>query len=273
MRLLLPILLLIFTPLASAQTCERIVSLAPSISQVLVELGLSKQVVGVTSYDSLRDGATAVGGYIDPAIETIYRLKPTVIFAPEEGKGTVTQLRNLKLKVVTIDHRSVDLIRNSIGVIGDFCGVTTKATALISSLDQETNELKSRATPSKRILIALGATTASNDLSKIYISGNDGYYSSLLPLVGGVNVQQGRTYPLGAITVEGLRGLNPEIIIEIFPAMLPQSLKDSREKVWQEALKKEVRVLVIDEEFALIPGPSYIKLARKISTFLHGEKP
>lgn len=254
--------------------CRRIVSLAPSISSVLEELGLGQKIVGVTSYDGLLKDSSevkAVGGYIDPDIETIYRLKPTIIFTPEEGRGTSEQLRGLDLAVVSLDHRSVAGIRRSIAVVGERCGASASADSVIKRLDAEAEKLQRATKSTKRVLIALGANNATDDLSKIYISGNDGYYSSLLSIVGGVNVQQGKTYPLASVTVEGLRALAPEAVIELFPRPLSQSIKSERVKVWQEALKREVKVLIIDDESALIPGPQYIDLAKRISAFLRGE--
>src|SRR3954470_481013 len=100
----------------------RVVSLAPSITEVLFELGLGDRVVGVTRYCVFPPEARAkpqIGGYYDPNYEAISAARPDLAVVLPEHAEIRKELEHLGLKVLTVDHTSVQGILASIQLIGD----------------------------------------------------------------------------------------------------------------------------------------------------------
>lgn len=99
---------------------QRIVSLAPSITPILYELGVGDKVVGVTSYDDYPYNFTAwfeagnmtcVGGFSTPNLEAIATVQPDVIFTTDVNEETIPDMRELGYKVIVLSAASVEASR------------------------------------------------------------------------------------------------------------------------------------------------------------------
>ncbi|MDI6757612.1 MAG: helical backbone metal receptor, partial [Endomicrobiia bacterium] len=115
----------------------RIVSLAPSLTEILFELGLSESVVGVTNYCDWPPeaaGKEKVGDYINPAVEKIVSLKPDIVFSLVDGK-TTRILRNMGLKVYVFDPQNFSELQKTIRSVGELSGRAQTASAVIGELD------------------------------------------------------------------------------------------------------------------------------------------
>ena len=136
---------------------ERIVSLAPSITEDLYTLGLMDRVVGVTRFCDYPPEAldkTKIGGYTDPNYEAIIALKPDLIIMLAEHEEPRKRLGKLGFDIVSVNHKSIEGILESIEAIGDACGVLPKAKAVTKHLMermeriQEKTACRSRQRPS-----------------------------------------------------------------------------------------------------------------------------
>jgi len=83
---------------------QRIVSLAPGITEILYALNLADKIVGVTSFCNWPPAARQkqrIGGFINPSIEQIVSLQPDLIIATADGnrQDTVRQLERIGLPV------------------------------------------------------------------------------------------------------------------------------------------------------------------------------
>jgi len=107
-----------------SSTPQRIISLAPGITETLYELGLDKEIAGVTSYCNWPTSALKkprVGGFTNPSIEKIVSLKPDLIIATIDGnrKDTVIQLERIGLPVYVINPGNTDKILEGIIHMGE----------------------------------------------------------------------------------------------------------------------------------------------------------
>lgn len=111
-------LIILTTPVFAAQ---RIVSLAPSVTEILYKLGVEDQIVGVTNYCNYPERAkekSQMGAYFRPSVEKILMVKPDMVFGMQEGYtlSVKQQLDRFKVpnqfyKVETIND-IIDMIRN-----------------------------------------------------------------------------------------------------------------------------------------------------------------
>ena len=110
---------LLIATTAASQNAQprRIVSLAPSVTEVLFEAGLGARVVGVTSYcrypaDALR--IAKVGGYLTPSYEALVALHPDLVVVLPEHEDVEPRITRLGLTALRVDHRSLSGIVDSI---------------------------------------------------------------------------------------------------------------------------------------------------------------
>ncbi|PKN02060.1 MAG: hypothetical protein CVU77_01175 [Elusimicrobia bacterium HGW-Elusimicrobia-1] len=125
----------------------RIISLAPSLTEILFELGLSETVVGVTSYCDWPPEAARkekVGDYLTPAIEKIVSLKPAMVFSLSDGK-TARILRNMGIKVYVSDPQDFSSLKQTVTDIGRITGKPAAASGLVAELDSVVRGEKKRA--------------------------------------------------------------------------------------------------------------------------------
>ena len=126
----------------------RIVSLAPSNTEILFALGLGDRVVGVTSacdYPETAKKVDKVGDY-NINIEAVVAKRPDLVVAVADLQMPVIQkLRELKLRVVAVNPRTLEEVFHAIGVIGDACGAGDVARGMIDGLRARVAAVESKA--------------------------------------------------------------------------------------------------------------------------------
>lgn len=265
--------------LGDSQTpCTRIVSLAPSITEVLFELGLGRNVVGVSRYDrypaAVRE-LPQVGGLFDPNYEVVVRLEPSLVVALAEFGEKISYAERLGLSMLVVDHRSVEGILRSISILGERCAVTERAKAVVANLRGAIERITRRAANRELVptLVVVGGGNEGAILKSVYASGKDGFYDDILRLAGGKNVIRGDTMAVPTVSAEGLLALNPEVIIQVRDA--EESRGTSAEEIvtaWQAfphlRAVQAGRVYVVSDDYVTIPGPRFIQTLEKFADLL-----
>lgn len=266
-----------------AQTnCARIVSLAPSVTELLFDLGLGSNVVGVSEfcrYPREARSVPTVGGFLDLNVERIVTRKPTTVFGLQESATLVRPLERFPLTLDLLDHTTVAGIRASYNTVADRCGVKDRARERLTYLEGREASIRARCagkngTAPKRVMVVVGRTREGSSHSGVYVSGRDGFYSDIVGLLGGVNVHQGRTVAVPTLSAEGIMKLAPDVIIDILNEDDGDREADYRE-FWARfpsvPAVSQGRVVVVGDDYASIPGPRYILLAEKLNKILCNE--
>jgi iron complex transport system substrate-binding protein len=273
LQALLALLVPLVPAAAENSSCSRIVSLAPSITEVLFELGLGSNVVGVTRYCRFPPEAELikkVGGYFDLNAEAIFSLKPTKVFALGESEKTTESLKALRLSVVALDHMSVEGIKQSIAIVGRECGVEDRAQRVIADLTSREERIatKIKGGESLKVLVSVGRTRSGSAVSGVYVSGQDGFYTGVLALLGARNVNTRKTIAVPTISSEGILALSPDAIVEIVNVDDPEE-PDAPEKFWRQfkgiPAARNNRIVAVKADYGSIPGPRYIQLAELLA--------
>jgi len=242
---------------------DRIISLAPSITETLFFLGLGDKVAGVTRYCNFPPEArtkTIVGGVVDPNYEIIVSLKPDLIIMTVEGntRESFNKLSNLGFKIFVTNPRNFEGIFKTILDIGKICGVEKRAIDLVDSLKSELDKIKkintSKTKPKIFVLLSL---------NPLMTAGKNTFINEIIENAGGINVGKNskQNYPI--FNREEILKVNPDIIILTDPKIE----KDELLKLFPEwkhiKAIKEDKIFKIDPDILLRPSPRVI-LATKI---------
>ena len=191
---------------------ERIVSLAPSLTEIAYAVGCGPQLIADTSYDDYPAAARNlphVADLIAVDLERLAVLRPTLVLAlhDQEREGAPLESR-LSLPVRYLPNRSLDDLFVDIGAVGAACHQDRAAAALQASLRRRLAALHSRAqhfTTHPKVLFLL-------DLPGFTV-GKNSFLDDLIRLAGGTNVAAAIDQPYPNVSSEWLLRMQPDVII------------------------------------------------------------
>jgi iron complex transport system substrate-binding protein len=254
----------------------RIVSLAPSITEILFELGLGDRVVGVTRYCLYPPEARTkpqLGGYYDANFEAVTAVRPDLVITLTEHQEVRTELAKLGLPSITVDHTTVQGILESVLRIGRACGCPEKAASLHSRIESRLREVGNRTQGGTRprVLISVGRMAGDASNGRITVCGREGFFEELIGLAGGRNAFE-LEIAFPALSAEGVLETNPDVIIDLWPDLKekgvdPQTIR----KQWKSIPGLRARIEVIGESYAMIPGPRIVLLLADLVRAIHPE--
>ena len=248
-------------------TPQRIISLAPSNTEILFALGLGDKVVGVTDWCDYPPEALEkekVGGYANPDIEKIVALNPDLILA---GYGNpievVYTLAGLGLTVFGIKTTDLDDLLNDIRRVGEITDKEVEAQALTSAMESriqavtnQTEELEQR----PRVFYIVWH-------DPLWTAGSGTFINELIEKAGGVNIFGNVTgYPM--VSIEDVLARDPEIIIT--SEWSYDWALNSTELASTNA-SQSGRIFTCDDDLVQRPGPRLVEGLEWFAHFIHPE--
>lgn len=200
--------------LAKTAVPERIVCLAPSYDETLIELGLKDKIAGVTtSSDYLEEvkRVERVGSYIKPNVEKIIALKPDIVFATGFAgqQSAVKKLSAVGIQVVVIDDKQgIEEIFARTKQIGDILGAHGRSEALLGRMNEVVKEARRKTArlPRPRVYVETGS-------NPLFTCGKGSFIHDLIEIAGGKNIAEEINQPFPRISLEFILSKDPEIII------------------------------------------------------------
>ncbi len=263
---------------------QRIISTAPSLTEILFALNAGGRVVGVTPY--CQYPATArklpkIGGLLDPNFEAIAALKPDLVVLLESASQHQPALESLGLNSLNVPQNKLDEVLESIVLVGAAVGKQDEANQLVSDIRARFARVERRVAGRgrPRVLMVVERDYAAGFESMTVAASNDSYdlFDRVIEIAGGRNAYARTAAPFPAVSLEGLLWIDPEVVVELVPPAGKRSLdKQSIRRQWDElpqlAAVKQHRVYVLDDDFAKIPGPRLVMLVEKLAGLLHPEE-
>lgn len=252
---------------------RRIVSLAPSVTEVLVAAGLGARVVGVTSYCRFPPEVLAlpkVGGYLTPSYEALAALQPDLVVTLPEHADIEPRLHALGIPILRVDHRSLDGIVRSIVSLGERCGAAATARPAADALRDSLASARRVAAgkPRPRVLICFGR---SEDFRRLFAAAPGTVHDDLIAQAGGQNVLTSRAVSYPTLSAEGVLRLDPDVIVEFSPEGSDASALRRQWNVLDSvSAVKTGRVHVFTGEFLSVPGPRFVRFAETIAWSIRG---
>jgi iron complex transport system substrate-binding protein len=260
---------------------QRIISLAPSITELLFALGAGDRVVGVTKFCDYPPEARTrekVGGYYDTAYESILMLEPDLIIMLPEHETQKRYLQDRGYPILIVDQRDTKGILSSILSIGKVCGKEKRAREITSDISERMTLIreKTEGLPCPRVLICIGRTIGQGSLEDLFICGKMGFYNEMLMLAGGTNVYEAQGIQYPTVSGEGITRMDPEIIIDIIPDLHSLGLDESEAaRDWHiltgVSAVKNRRIHVLGQDYVATPGPRFIMTLEQMAKLIHPE--
>jgi iron complex transport system substrate-binding protein len=255
---------------------QRIVSLAPSNTEILFALGLGDKVVGVTEYCNYPQEAmtkTKVGGFSNVDIEKVVSLEPDLVLATHiHGKTVIPALEKLGLTVVALTPGSLNEVLDSITLVGKITGQSREASKLINDLGTRIEAVADRThnlSPGQKPRVFYITWH-----DPLMTAGTETLADDVISSAGGQNI---------AYDISGDKAINLETVIYRDPQVIVASvgMGSGEDLPWQyvqteprlentQALLNG-RVYKIDGDMIHRPGPRIVDALEQMTQFIHPE--
>lgn len=253
-----------------AKTPVRIVSLAPSITEILFAIGAGGQVAGVTQFCDFPPEVSTKPkvGYANPNLESLAALQPDLVLAPKEflKPDLVASLDHLHIPLFVFSGQTVDDIFSQIETIGRMTDHQAEAAALTVEVRRHIASVKQlvQGQPPVRVLYVLNS-------QPLITVGPGSYIDQLIGLAGGLNVAAKSTTPYPRLSMETVLAEDPEVLV--FPVGEAEGISESEQQTWRQwsglSAVKQARLRQIPADLLNRPGPRIGQALERLVTILH----
>jgi iron complex transport system substrate-binding protein len=242
---------------------QRIVSLAPSITEILFAIGAADRIAGVTSYCDYPPEAVnkeRVGDTLKPNIEKIVAMKAdlVIISTSSQLETSFRRLEELQVPVYISNPRTVDQVIDSIDRIGDLVDASKEARDVTRRLRNRVAAVEARVAGSPRpsVLVLLGT-------EPLITIGSASFINDLIERAGGRSISADDKADYPQYSVETVIAKQPEIIL------LQTGSSELGERLRQTPAARSNKVFHIDDDLLLRPGPRLIDGLEQIAAKFH----
>ncbi len=235
---------------------SKIVSLAPSNTELLYALGLGDKIVGVDEYSNYPDDTKQkekVGGFSNTNIEKVVALNPDLVLAAGiTSKQLLTSLETRNLTVVVLDPPTLAGVAANMKLLGQIANVPDKAEAAISAFQGKLDSIAVKIKEAKakpRVFYELDPT--------LFTVGPGSFIDDMIQKAGGQNIVTDASNPYPQLNQEAVVSKDPEVIL----LGDDSGGVDSPEKIlsrpgWENiSAVKNKRITAVNADLVNRPGP------------------
>ncbi|MFQ5996256.1 MAG: ABC transporter substrate-binding protein [Dehalococcoidales bacterium] len=254
---------------------EKIISLAPSNTEILYALGLEDRLVGVTEYCDYPEAAKEkpkIGGFSTVDIERVVAIEPDLILAANIHKDEIIpQLERLGLTVLTLNPKTDKQVLEAINLIGQFTGKTEEAVQLTKQMES-------------RIKAVTDKTMGLSNRPKVFYIlwhdplmtvGRETIIHGLIEKAGGINIAADLAGEYPKPSLESVIMANPQVIIagsgHGSGQDVPFYFALTEPRLAEVEARQNGRIYEIDSDLTSRPGPRIVEGLEKLAEFIHPE--
>ncbi|MFC1970498.1 ABC transporter substrate-binding protein [Chloroflexota bacterium] len=257
---------------------QKIISLAPSNTEILFALGLAEQIAAVTDYCDYPPEAEfkpSIGGFSTPNIEEIIALSPDLILATSKHENKIIpQLEDKGLTVIALNPKTIDKVLEAITIVGKVCGVKEAAANLVAEMQQRIKAVtdKTSGLSPEEILKTYYVVWFGDE--GVMIAGSSTLQNEMIAMAGSHNAGS---------EIESYANVDIETVIFRDPAVMIVGTShgsaglDTYNYVYNEprlgdiSARKNNHVYAIDSNIASRPGPRIIEALELFAQSIHPE--
>ncbi|HEY1684639.1 MAG TPA: ABC transporter substrate-binding protein [Tepidisphaeraceae bacterium] len=246
-----------------------VASLVPAATDLIVQMGLSDHLVGISNYDNAADlhltGLPRVGDYQAIDWERLAEIRPDILVifeAPSRVPAGLSEHANsLHIQLVNVRTETMtDIIAES-RRLGMLLNEKTKAEEALTTFQTRLHAIRKRTSklPKVRTLLVL-------DPSTLGVVGAHNFLNDALQIAGGQNVIQATGWP--SIDREMLQSLKPQVIVALIAEQTPQAMAEAQ-KFLDEQNSPTCRSALIARWYAQQSSFSVADIAEELADILH----
>jgi iron complex transport system substrate-binding protein len=256
-----------------ADNPQRVVALAPSITEIIYALGQQHRLKGVTLFSDYPDAAKKlpiVGSYVHLDLEKIVALRPDLCIAIKDGnpKEVIDRLDSLEIPVYAVDPKNLDSVMETLQEIAQLLDADDKAESLIRRMKSRIDRVTSRVATTDlrpRVFFQIG-------ISPIVSVGSDTFIHEIIVLAGGRNLAEGRI-PYPRFSQEQILGLSPEVFI--LTSMARTGAFEKAKAKWERWPQLDAvrsgRIHLVDSNLFDRPSPRLVDALEVMARLIHPE--
>ncbi len=250
----------------------RIVSLAPSITEVLFALGLDEEIAGVTRFSNYPPQASAkpkVGTYVKLNLEKIVSLNPDLVVATAGGNSRVVveRLEEIGLPVFVVYPKKINDIYSNIRSLGIVTGKEKEGVALAVRIEEKIMAITDKVEnlPKPKVFFQLGA-------NPLYTAGGGTFIDDLIRMAGGLNISGDEKISYPVYSMEEVIKRAPQVI---FSVLMGSQRDESVIAFWEQwptiPAIRDKHLYAVDPDLVNRPAPRIVEALEAIARRLHPE--
>jgi iron complex transport system substrate-binding protein len=251
---------------------ERVVSLAPNLTEIVYAVGAGDRLVGNTTFCNYPPEAKSVakvGDTLQPSIERILALRPQLVLVSTASalEAFTNQLNEQKIAVYVTDPHDLEGVFRSISSIGDLLNQSARAAELVK-------QLRGRAESVERAVAGQPPVSVFFQLSAqpLYTAGKSSFVTNLIERAGGRSVTADVNEAWPRLSDEAALASRPEAIIMLSAGAMGRDANTNVVAALRNSpAVKNGRVYVIDGDLLTRPGPRLVDGLEQIARVLHPE--
>jgi iron complex transport system substrate-binding protein len=250
---------------------RRVVVLAPSVTDVILAMGLGDRLVGVTHLDDAPEvaGVPRIGGYLDPNPEAVLGASPDIVFWVTNGSALpavrrIAELSRASRRPFPVVALQIDTLADVLAyprVVGDALGEPARGERLSRELADQVDAVRRRAAgvAPKRVLFVVGR-------EPLVVAGPGSFPDELLRVCAAQNVVRGdRPWPV--YPVEKAVADDPQIVVDAAPREPPEGIR----RLSTIPAVRRGAVLRLANDDLIRPGPRMVRALPELFRGLHPE--
>jgi iron complex transport system substrate-binding protein len=253
---------------------QRIISLAPNVTEILFSLGLEDRVVGVTSYCDFPEAAKTkekVGDTLHPNLERIISLKPDLVIVSTSSQleNLTRKLDQLSIPVYVTNPRTVREVVVSIRNLGDVTGATARAAQVAGEMESRISAVEDRVKDSPRPRVFYVLQTG-----PLITAGRNTFINDLINIAGGSSISGDETADYPQFSRETVTARAPEIIVapSSHGTQLVNESELRRDFGTTPAIRSN-RIVWVNPDLVDRPGPRIVEGLEQLARGLRPQTP
>src|SRR5712692_3581724 len=253
------------------QHIDRIVSLAPNLTEIVYAVGAGEQLVGDTEYCDYPAEAKSVakiGDTLHPSVERIIALKPQIVLVSTASQleAFTKQLDQQKIAVYVTNPQSLDDVFRSIQTLGDLFGEHDRAATLVADLRKRADAVEAATKQTKPVKVFYQLSG-----EPLYTIGRESFLTDLVRRAGGISATADVPGAFPRFSDEAALAARPEAIILPTGGSMGTANSSVAAPLKKSPAALNNRVYKINEDHLQRPGPRLVDGLEEMARVLHPE--
>jgi iron complex transport system substrate-binding protein len=252
-------------PRSTSQSGLRVVSLVPSVTEIIYAVGAGKELVGNTNQEDFPAAAKSVykvGDFMSPDLERILALHPGLVFLTlPTHRQLLDKLNEMKVPVYVSRPVDIEAVLGEVDTVAQLLGRPAAGESLVASMRRRLDSIPAFPdTP--RVYVEISGTP-------LMTAGGGTFINELLTRAGGRNVFANSLQEYPVVDPEAVVRADPQVILLLHPDM---SVTDVAGRVGWGGISAVRRCLIydrLDEDLLFRPGPRIVDGVVLLAKLLH----